>query len=372
MKPTTRSFRLLSRARTAGEAGGRGCRRPHCVALTARARPRARWHCRYWLVLPAAGGGSRFGGSLPKQYAPLAGSTVIEHALAPFLDDGRCRGMAVVLSPAICGSQSCPWRVIRACVQWVAARNAAIRCAWGWHHCPPRTPDWVLVHDAARPCVSRGEIDALLDAGMNDPVGGVLAVPVADTLKLADERGRVSATAPRSALWRALTPQMFRAGLLRDALARAAVAGQVPTDESQAVEWLGSFPRLVPGSARNIKVTQAADLALAEAVLKQRGCSAMSYRVGNGFDVHAFGPGDSVMLGGVRIPCERGVVAHSDGDVMLHALMRCACSAPAAWETSGSISRIRIRAGAMPTAAGSSRLQCRSLQQVAGGWSTPT
>jgi len=134
---------------------------------------------------------------------------------------------------------------------------------------PTAAPDWVLVHDAARPCLSRGEIDELLDAGMNDPVGAVLAVPVADTLKLADERGRVSTTTPRSALWRALTPQMFRAGLLRDALARAAVSGQVPTDESQAVEWLGYFPRLVPGSARNIKVTQAADLALAEALLKQ-------------------------------------------------------------------------------------------------------
>jgi len=226
---------------------------------------------RYWLVLPAAGGGSRFGGSLPKQYAPLAGSTVIEHALAPFQDDGRCKGIAVVLSPGD---------------QWFAklpvAKSAGLRMVGGGEErsdsvrmglasLPTADPDWVLVHDAARPCVSRDEVDALLAGAMNDPVGGVLAVQVSDTLKVADEDGRVGATAPRRAMWRALTPQMFRAGLLRDALARAAQGGQVPTDESQAVEWLGHFPRLVPGSARNIKVTQAADLALAEAVLKLQG-----------------------------------------------------------------------------------------------------
>ena len=224
---------------------------------------------RYWLVLPAAGGGQRFGAAIPKQYAPLAGSTVIEHALDPFLGDDRCMGIAVVLSPED---------------QWFAklpvARHPALRMVnggdersdsvrMGLESLSAADADWILVHDAARPCISRDEIDALLEGVLNDPVGGLLAVPVADTLKQGDEQDRVCSTAPRSALWRALTPQMFRAGLLRDALAQAALAGRVPTDESQAVEWLGHFPRLVPGSARNIKVTQAADLALADALLRQ-------------------------------------------------------------------------------------------------------
>jgi len=228
---------------------------------------------RYWLVLPAAGGGNRFGGSIPKQYAPLAGSTVIEHALAPFLDDGRCSGIAVVLSPGD---------------QWFArlpvSRHTRLRMVAGGDErsdsvrlglasLPAVDEDWVLVHDAARPCVSRDEVDALLAATMNDPVGGLLALKVADTLKVGDDQGRVTSTAPRSALWRALTPQMFRAGLLRDALARAYQDSRVPTDESQAVEWLGHSPRLVPGSARNMKVTQASDLALAEAVLKREGAA---------------------------------------------------------------------------------------------------
>ena len=223
---------------------------------------------RYWLVLPAAGGGNRFGGSLPKQYAPLAGSTVIEHALAPFLVDGRCSGIAVVLSPGDQWFAKLPVSRHRGLRKVDGGDERCDSVRLGLASLPAADADWVLVHDAARPCVSRDEIDALLDGAMNDPVGGVLAVQVADTLKVADEQGRVGSTAPRSALWRALTPQMFRAGLLRDALASAARAGKVPTDESQAVEWLGHFPRLVPGNARNMKVTQAADLVLAEALLK--------------------------------------------------------------------------------------------------------
>jgi 2-C-methyl-D-erythritol 2,4-cyclodiphosphate synthase/2-C-methyl-D-erythritol 4-phosphate cytidylyltransferase len=198
-----------------------------------------------------------------------------------------------------------------------ARRCDSVRWALKAIDAPPDA--WVLVHDAARPCVSAEEIDALIAAVAHDADGGLLAAPVADTLKRADEAQRVVKSPPREGLWRALTPQMFRLGLLREALDAAQAAGREPTDEAQAVEWLGKSPLLVAGSASNLKVTTPADLKLAAAVLA-KGEATMDLRTGSGFDVHAFGPGETVMLGGVRIPWKQGVVAHSDGDVLLHAL----------------------------------------------------
>lgn len=188
--------------------------------------------------------------------------------------------------------------------------------------------DWVLVHDAARPCVTGGEIAALLAACDAGGRGGLLAVPVADTVKRADllhgvgADARVAATEPRGTLWRALTPQMFRLGELRAALQAAAAANRWPTDEAQAMEWCGAQPLLVAGLPSNLKVTTPEDFALAEALLAGRlqTTGVLMSRTGFGTDIHAFGAGDHVMLGGVRVPNECGVVAHSDGDVLLHAL----------------------------------------------------
>lgn len=273
--------------------------------------------------MPAAGTGRRFGSALPKQYLPLAGRSVIEHALAPFLADERCLGVIVALDAAdryfsaLPVAQEPRLRTVpgglRRCD---SVRNAleAIDAA---------DDAWVLVHDAARPCLAASDLDALLASLAQDPVGGLLAVPLADTLKRAAGAERVLKTPPREGMWRALTPQMFRLGLLREALRNAAESGREPTDEAQAIEWLEFAPKLVPGQASNIKVTVPSDLPLAAAVLGEaqgRGESAMEFRTGSGFDVHAFGPGDGVVLGGVRIPWERGVLAHSDGDVLLHAL----------------------------------------------------
>ena len=129
--------------------------------------------------------------------------------------------------------------------------------------------DWVLVHDAARPCLARPDLDRLLTELAAHPVGGLLATRAADTLKRADARGQVRETIDRAALWRALTPQMFRYGRLREALDRAHAAGRSPTDESQAIEWLGDLPQLIEGAAANLKITSAADLALAAALLKE-------------------------------------------------------------------------------------------------------
>ncbi|MFO7325935.1 MAG: 2-C-methyl-D-erythritol 4-phosphate cytidylyltransferase [Pseudomonadota bacterium] len=272
----------------------------------------------YWLVMPAAGSGRRFGGGRPKQYMPLGGSSVIERALSPFLADDRCRGVAVALDARDTVFDTLPVsrhpRVTR--VTGGARRCDSVRLALA--SLPVGDADWVLVHDAARPCVTRADVDRLLAELAHDEAGGLLATPLADTLKRADAEGRVADTPARTGLWRALTPQMFRAGVLKAALAAAEAAGREPTDEAQAVEWLGGRPRLVAGHPGNIKITTAADLSAAAALID--GGARMNLRIGSGFDVHAFGPGDHVMLGGVRIPSDRGVLAHSDGDVLLHAL----------------------------------------------------
>ncbi len=223
---------------------------------------------RYWLVMPAAGIGRRFGADRPKQYAPLGGRTVIEWALAPFLGDPRCAGAVVALA------ENDPY--------WAAVAPATIRIAAGGPErshsvrnalstladcaCPD---DWVLVHDAARPCLPRNDLDRLLAELASHSVGGLLATPAADTLKRADATREVQQTVDRAGLWRALTPQMFRYARLCEALDRAHAAGRMPTDEAQAIEWLGDHPKLVEGAAANLKITSAADLAIAAALLRE-------------------------------------------------------------------------------------------------------
>jgi 2-C-methyl-D-erythritol 4-phosphate cytidylyltransferase len=245
---------------------------------------------RYWLIMPAAGIGSRFGQAVPKQYIPVHGRTVIEWSLAPFLADSRCAGVVVALAsgdsfwPAIAAGLSAPDRArLSAATRRVPAppsANVVVTAAVGGSHRSTsvrnglaalqqraKPDDWVLVHDAARPCVPPEDVDRLVSRLESHPVGGLLAAPAADTLKCAGEGGQVARTVDRSDLWRALTPQMFRYGRLCEALDCAAAAGRTPTDESQAIEWLGDQPVLVEGSAANIKITSAEDLLLAAALL---------------------------------------------------------------------------------------------------------
>jgi 2-C-methyl-D-erythritol 4-phosphate cytidylyltransferase len=226
---------------------------------------------RYRLIMPAAGSGQRFGPRLPKQYMPLAGRTVIECALGPFLADERCVQLIVALAAGDARFAALP----------VAREPRLHQVTGGARRCDSvlaaleavaaTEDEWVLVHDAARPCVTRAEIDALLDAAAGDAVGALLALPLADTLKRGDALGRVMDTPPREALWRAQTPQAFRLASLRAALHAARAANRTPTDEAQAMEWQGQCPRLVPGSALNLKITEATDLALAATILAQRG-----------------------------------------------------------------------------------------------------
>ncbi len=183
--------------------------------------------------------------------------------------------------------------------------------------------DWILVHDAARPCFVARDLGALLDAlgtgasPIDEPhvVGAVLAAPIVDTVKR--ERDEGIETVDRQGLWRALTPQVFGFAQLCHALGEARRSGVAVTDEAQAMERLGLRPTLVAGSPFNIKVTRLEDLAMAAAILKTEN---NRMRVGQGVDVHAFGDGDHVVLGGVRLAHSKGVIAHSDGDVVIHAL----------------------------------------------------
>jgi 2-C-methyl-D-erythritol 4-phosphate cytidylyltransferase len=236
---------------------------------------------RYWLIMPAAGSGSRFGASGPKQYAPLEGRTVIEWALAPFLADRRCARLVVALA-----RDTADWKKVAA--RLVASSTAAVTTVEGGERRSDSVrralaslegqlspSDWVLVHDAARPCLDPADLARLLDRLEAHPVGGLLAARVSDTLKQSAHSAEsadptVAETVERSALWRALTPQMFRFGPLCAALDRAHAAGRFPSDEAQALEWLGERPVLVEGGSMNLKVTVAADLALAAAVLRAR------------------------------------------------------------------------------------------------------
>jgi 2-C-methyl-D-erythritol 4-phosphate cytidylyltransferase len=226
---------------------------------------------RYFGLIPAAGAGERMGQGTPKQYLPLLGRPMLYHGVKALLDSGRIGTVFVVLSPGDREFNRHDWNEF-------GERIAPLFCGGTTRHdsvlnglvaasSTVQPDDWMLVHDAARPCLGQRELLRLLDVLVTDEVGGILAVPVADTLKRADVAGRVQSTEARERLWQAQTPQMFRHGLLLHALGRTA---QV-TDEAGAVEALGLKPKLVQGSSGNLKVTYAEDLQLAEMILASSG-----------------------------------------------------------------------------------------------------
>ncbi|KJH83083.1 2-C-methyl-D-erythritol 4-phosphate cytidylyltransferase [Pseudomonas sp. KSR10] len=217
----------------------------------------------FWVVIPAAGVGSRMRADRPKQYLPLAGKTIIEHTLDCFLDHPRLLGLVVSLAPADpywprleSASDSRIQRSDGGAERAESVLSGLRRLA----ELGARDEEWVLVHDAARPNLARDDIDRLLGELMDDPVGGLLAVPARDTLKRAGDDGRVQETIDRSVIWQAFTPQMFRLGVLRDALAGALEAGAPVTDEASALEWAGHSPKLIEGRSDNLKITRPEDL----------------------------------------------------------------------------------------------------------------
>ena len=233
---------------------------------------------RFWAVVPAAGVGARMGGERPKQYQHLAGRPIIAHTLARLCNHPRISGVVVALAAAdpwwspMIESQAALAKAPVVVTGGATRRDSVLRGleALG-EHAP--AGDWVLVHDAVRPCLTDESIDRLIDALAGDAVGGLLAVPVRDTMKRANGDARVCETVDREALWHAQTPQMFRLGALGDALRKSVEAGRDVTDEAQAMELTGARPRLVPGHEENIKITRPDDLELAAVILARQGAA---------------------------------------------------------------------------------------------------
>lgn len=225
---------------------------------------------RVHVLIPAAGHGTRYGGAVLKQYLPICGKAVLVHAISAFRFHPLISGITVILAAddqwfdAAVGQLSAAVETVtggdtraqsvRNGLQFIAAKY-------------PET-DWVLVHDAARPCLSPGSLDRLLEQGLQSADGAILAMPVGDTLKQAGEAREITATVDRSGLWAAQTPQLFPLAALSDAIDAAQQSGHELTDEASAMELAGARPKLVMGSAANIKITHPSDLAIAEAWLK--------------------------------------------------------------------------------------------------------
>jgi 2-C-methyl-D-erythritol 4-phosphate cytidylyltransferase len=225
-------------------------------------------------LVPCAGVGSRAGSALPKQYAPVAGLPLVAHTLAALAAVPRLVATLVVLAPEDVHFEPLALS-LPAHRLWTARCGGATRAESVLQGLAAlaergvRAQDWVLVHDAARCLVEPAWVDRLIDACEHDSVGGLLALPLADTLK-AEVGGRVVATVARDGKWAAQTPQMFRLGALRSALARALAEGAGVTDEASAIEASGEQPLLVQGDAENLKVTWPGDFALAARLLATR------------------------------------------------------------------------------------------------------
>lgn len=220
----------------------------------------------FYALVPAAGTGSRMGIEMPKQYMMLAGKPMIWHALATLCAHHEITTVFVVLSPQDEQWKTFDWSSFGDKLQplFCGGQTRAESVLNGLLASELELEDWVLVHDAARPCLSEQQLTHLLDDLRDDEVGGLLAVPVADTLKRADAKQRVAHTESRAGLWQAQTPQMFRTGLLVQALETAPNV----TDEASAVEALGFFPKLVESDSSNFKVTYPQDMQLAELLLQ--------------------------------------------------------------------------------------------------------
>lgn len=266
-----------------------------------------------YALIVAAGRGTRFGGTLPKQYLSLGGGTILRHAVSAFTTHPRIDGVLVAIRPedrAIFDRALAGLPVLPA-VDGGPERQDSVRL--GLEALAERSPDRVLIHDGARPFPSPGLIDRVLD-GLDRAPAAIPCLPLGDTIKRVED-GVIRETIDRSKLWRAQTPQGFHF----DAILRAhrAAAGRVLTDDAAVAEAAGLSPIVAAGSEENLKVTTAEDLAAAERLLAVR---QGDVRVGQGFDVHPFGPGDHVMVCGVAIPHEVAPIGHSDADVGLHAL----------------------------------------------------
>ncbi|MDX2505520.1 MAG: 2-C-methyl-D-erythritol 4-phosphate cytidylyltransferase [Gammaproteobacteria bacterium] len=238
----------------------------------------------YWAVIPAAGVGKRMGSNIPKQYLPLAGKTVLEQTLSVFLQHPKIDGIVVAITQGDPFWQDISSKLNQTGKPVIVAPGGKERCysvlnalqelssLTSTHFV--KTPvvgegDWVLVHDAARPCLKSSDIDRLIEQLSDTSDGGLLGLPMADTVKRCDDQQKVISTVDRSDLWRALTPQMFPLQLLKDALQQAIDDHALVTDEASAIELRGLKPKMVEGQPGNIKITHPGDLQLAEMFFNQ-------------------------------------------------------------------------------------------------------
>jgi 2-C-methyl-D-erythritol 4-phosphate cytidylyltransferase/2-C-methyl-D-erythritol 2,4-cyclodiphosphate synthase len=265
-------------------------------------------------LVVAAGRGSRFGAGVPKQYAALGGRPLLGHSLEAFARHPRIDRVKAVIHPddrALYERAAAGLDLLEPAAGGATRQDSVRR---GLESLEALAPAAVLIHDGARPFVEAAVIDRVLDALGGAP-GAIAALPVTDTLKRA-QNDRIAETIERAGLWRAQTPQGFRFADILAAHRAAETAGPELTDDAAVAERAGLAVALVEGAPDNIKVTTGDDLLRAERWL----AGATETRVGQGFDVHRFAPGDHVMLCGLRVPHEAGLKGHSDADVGLHAL----------------------------------------------------
>jgi len=272
------------------------------------------------VVIAAAGNSTRMGEGIDKQFVLLNGYPVLWHTLNLFKTLPQVKQILVTVSAAnsqriieliIDSGLEIPWQVVAGGAQRQHSVGNALKQV-------DKRLDLIMIHDGARPFVDRASVLKSMETAAQYGAA-VVAVPVKDTIKVADTNGMVCQTLDRSALWQVQTPQTFRRDLLLAAYAKATAAGYLATDDAALVEWSGGSVHLVRGSYYNFKVTTPEDLLLAEAVAAGRSICRMQ-RIGIGYDVHQFVPGRPLMLGGVCVPYEKGLEGHSDADVLLHAI----------------------------------------------------
>ncbi len=227
-----------------------------------------------WAAVPAAGVGRRMGAARPKQYLPLADSTVIQYAIGRLLALEKLQGLVVAVASGDVWWPELEWgdtplaEKIMVVEGGKERSDSVLNCLEVLLQHGSES-DWVLVHDAARPCLSGDALEKMVHELWDHPVGGVLAAPLADTIKRSDSGLDIVETIDRATLWRALTPQMFRLGALREALQQSVANEVAVTDDSQAIERLGLRPQLVHGDAGNMKITHPGDILLAEEILRR-------------------------------------------------------------------------------------------------------
>ena len=264
------------------------------------------------LVL-AAGRGTRFGAEVPKQYRTLAGRPVLRHSLESFCSHPAIGAVCVLYHPDDAARYEAAVAGLDLLAPVAGGSTRQDSAHRGLESLAEAAPDYVLIHDAARPYIRAEDIDNLIQA-LQSHDGALLAMPLSDTLKR-EKDGCVAGTVPRTALWRAMTPQAFHYAAIRRI--HQDYAGQEHTDDASLAEAAGLSVALVEGSAKTMKITREEDLEMMEALLNQ---APRRIRVGSGYDVHRFTEGDSIRLCGVDLAHNATLAGHSDADVGLHAL----------------------------------------------------